>query len=69
MMTCKQPLVIDYVDWQKLVPNPPLLTSFQSGWSNIQFAHYRQPLIDFPVVSNPEHMVIIPLGDQARSSI
>ncbi|MBD2516613.1 helix-turn-helix transcriptional regulator [Nostoc sp. FACHB-973] len=64
-MSVKQPLVIDYVDWTKLMPNPPLVTSFQSGWSSIQLAHYRQPSIDLPEVSNPRHMVFIALGHQA----
>jgi AraC family transcriptional regulator len=65
MMSVKQPLVIDYVDWQKFVPRPPLLTSFQAGWDNIQLAHYRQPSMDVPELSNPQHTVIIPLGHQA----
>ncbi|MBN3908073.1 MAG: hypothetical protein HWQ35_16400 [Nostoc sp. NMS1] len=65
MMSVKQPLVIDYVDWPKLLQNPPLLTSFQSGWSSIHLAHYRQPSIDLPEVSDPQHMVIIALGHQA----
>ncbi len=63
-MSVKLPLEIDYVDWPKLMPNPPLLTSFQAGWSSIQLAHYRQPSVDLPEVSNPRHMVIIPLGHQ-----
>jgi AraC family transcriptional regulator len=63
-MAVKQPLVIDYGDWPMLLPNPPLLTSFQSGWSSIQIAHYRQPSIDLPEIANPRHMVIIALGHQ-----
>jgi AraC family transcriptional regulator len=59
-----QPLMIDYVDWPKFLPNPPRLTSFQSGWSSIQLAHYCQPSIDLPEVSDPRHMVIIALGHQ-----
>jgi AraC family transcriptional regulator len=64
VMSVGQPLAIDYVDWQKFLPNPPLLTSFQSGWSSIQLAHYRQPSMDVPEVSNPRHTIIIPLGHQ-----
>jgi AraC family transcriptional regulator len=64
-MSTKQPLLIDHVDWQKLLSNPPLLTSFQSGWRSIHLAHFRQPLIDLPEVSNSQHIVIIPLGYQA----
>jgi AraC family transcriptional regulator len=64
MMSVKQPLVMGYEDWPKLMIEPPLLTSLQSGWSSIQLAHYRQPSIDLPEVSNPRHMIIIPLGYQ-----
>lgn len=63
-MSEKQPLVVDYADWTKLMPNPPLLTSLQAGWSSIQLAHYRQPSIDLPEVSSPQHRVIIALGHQ-----
>lgn len=65
MISMKQPLVIDYANWPKLLPSQPLLTSFQSGWNSIQLAHYHQSSIDFPEVSNPRHMLIIPLGHQA----
>lgn len=63
-MFVKQNLVIDYANWPKLLPNPPLLTSFQSGWSSIQLAHYCQPSFDFPEISSPQHMVFIALGHQ-----
>lgn len=63
-MSVKQPLVIDYVDWPKFLPNPPLLNSFQSGWSSIQLAHYCQPSIYLPELSTHRHMVIIVLGHQ-----
>lgn len=63
-MFMKQPLVFDYVDWTKLMPNPPLLTSFQSSWSTIQLAHHCQPSLNLPEVSNPRHMVIVALGHQ-----
>ncbi|RUR85704.1 helix-turn-helix domain-containing protein [Chlorogloeopsis fritschii PCC 9212] len=65
MMSARLPLVIDYVDWLKFLPNPPLLTSFQSGWSSIQLVHSCQPLVDLPEVSNPQHMIVIPMGHQA----
>jgi AraC family transcriptional regulator len=64
MMFTKQPLVIDHVDWPKILSNPPLLTSFQSGWSSIQLNHCCQTSIDFPEISTPQHMIIIPLGLQ-----
>jgi AraC family transcriptional regulator len=65
MISVKQPLVIDHVDWPKILSNPPLLTSFQSDWSSIQLNHCRQTSIDLPEISTPQHMVIIPLGSQA----
>lgn len=61
-MSTKKSLAIDYANWPKLLPNQPILTSFQSGWSSVQLAHYRQPSIDFPEVSNSRHMIVIPLG-------
>lgn len=45
------------------MPNPPLLNSFQSGWSQIQLAHYRHPSLDLPEISNSQHVVLIPLGN------
>ena len=63
-MSEKQALAIDYEDLPKLFPNPPLLTSFQSGWNSIQLAHYCQPSIDIPEVSNPQHSIAISLGHQ-----
>jgi AraC family transcriptional regulator len=62
MMSVEQPLVIDHVDWQKLLSSPPLLTSFQAGWSSINLAHYRQRAIDLPEVSNAQHIIVLPLG-------
>jgi AraC family transcriptional regulator len=64
-MSIRQPLVIDRFDSSRFLPNTPISTSFQSGWSSIHLAHYRQPLIDFPKISNAQHMITIPLGHQA----
>jgi AraC family transcriptional regulator len=63
-MLVKQPLVIDYVDWTKLMPNPPVLSSFSANWSNIQLAHYRLPKFDFPEISNSQNVIVIPLGHE-----
>ncbi len=63
-MFVKQPVVIDYLDWTKLMPNPPMLSSFQANWSNIQLAHYRLPTLDFSEISNSQNLIIIPLGHQ-----
>jgi AraC family transcriptional regulator len=64
MMSAKPPLVIDCADWPNLLSNPPLLSSFQSGWSSIQLAHYCQKEIDLPEASNPRHAIVLPLGHQ-----
>jgi AraC family transcriptional regulator len=69
MMSEKQPLVIDSVDWPKLLPNSPLLTSFQSGWSSIQLAHCRQLSIDLPEISSSQHIVVIPLGHLGHHTV
>jgi len=67
-MSAKQTLVVDHAEWQNLLPNPPLLTSFQSSWSNIHLAYHRQPSIDLPDVSSPQHLVVIPMGCQTVDS-
>ncbi|PSN10247.1 AraC family transcriptional regulator [filamentous cyanobacterium CCP5] len=61
-MTKNQPLITSYMDWTKLMPNPPLLTSFQANWSSIHLAHYRHPNLNFPEISNSQHILLIPLG-------
>ncbi|EKQ68321.1 DNA-binding domain-containing protein, AraC-type [Leptolyngbyaceae cyanobacterium JSC-12] len=61
-MSAKQPLAIDCVDLPKFLPAPPLLTSFQAGWSSIQLAHYCQSSIDIPEVSSSQHIITISLG-------
>jgi AraC family transcriptional regulator len=65
MMSRAQPLAVDYSDWQNLMPNPPVATSFQSGWNSIQLAHFRHPSTDFTEISSSQHVVLIPLGHQA----
>ncbi|BAS55689.1 putative transcriptional regulator [Leptolyngbya boryana NIES-2135] len=63
-MSANQHLATDYENLPRFFPNPPLLTSFQAGWSSIQLAHYCQPSIDIPEVSNPQHSIAISLGHQ-----
>lgn len=63
-MTVQQPLAASHVDWPKLLPNPPLLSSFQSGWSSIQLTHFRHPAFDVPEISSSQHIVLIP-GSQS----
>jgi AraC family transcriptional regulator len=64
-MSEKQPLAVNYTDWQKILSRQPLLSSFQAGWSSIQLAHCHLPSLDLPEVSNAEHILTIPLGHQA----
>lgn len=64
-MPVKKPVVIDYVGWTKLMPNPPILDSFRSTWGNIQLAHYRHPTLDFTDITNSQHVVLIPMRNQA----
>ncbi len=40
-----------------LMPNPPLLTSQNSGWSSIQFAHFRQPALELPELISLQHII------------
>jgi AraC family transcriptional regulator len=61
-MPSAHPLIVDCADLPQLLSNPPLLTSYQSGWSGIQLAHHRQTTIDLPEIANPQHIVIIPVG-------
>ncbi len=59
-------LSVDCVDMPGILPNLPLVTSYQSGWNSIQLAHHRQPAaMDLPEMASPQHIVILPLGLQA----
>ncbi|KAM3108836.1 helix-turn-helix domain-containing protein [Phormidesmis sp. 146-33] len=66
-MPVEQLPMIDYVDWLKLMPNPPVLTSLQSSWNSIQLIHYCQPLACLSEISNSQHLIIIPLGHESVS--
>ncbi|MDX2242155.1 MAG: AraC family transcriptional regulator [Leptolyngbyaceae cyanobacterium bins.302] len=64
-MPSAHPLIVDCADLSHILSNPPLLTSYQSGWSGIQLAHHRQTAIDLPEIANPQHIVIIPVGHRS----
>jgi AraC family transcriptional regulator len=64
-MSVDQPLAIDYANWPDFLPNPPLLTSFQSGWSSIQLIHNYHRSVDVSEMPTSQHIVVIPLGHQA----
>jgi len=61
-VSIKNPLIVDYFDWTKLIASPPILNSFQADWRSIQLAHYRHSMIDLPEISNSQHVVLIPVG-------
>ncbi|NJK53576.1 MAG: helix-turn-helix transcriptional regulator [Leptolyngbyaceae cyanobacterium SU_3_3] len=67
-MPAEQPLDVDFIKDAppQILPNLPLLTSFQSSWRNIHLAHHRQPAWELPEIQNPQHVLVIPLplGDQ-----
>ncbi|MGJ5673737.1 MAG: AraC family transcriptional regulator [Nostochopsis sp.] len=56
-LTEQKPLLIDLQQEgasNQLFTNPPLLTSYNSGWSNIYFEHHYQPSYD-----TPEHRLMM----------
>lgn len=66
-MLQEQTLIIDSVQKDaslQVMPNPPLLTSHNSGWNNVHFAHFRQPTWELPRFYELQHIVIIPLMRQ-----
>jgi AraC family transcriptional regulator len=63
-MLVEQPPAISYANWTELLLDPPLLTSFQSGWRSIQLAHCCQSSINLPEVPSSQHMIFISLGHQ-----
>lgn len=66
-MPKKQPLIVDCADVSQVVPNQPLLTSHQSGWSSIQLAHHRQPALELPEIANNQHTICIPTTHEIAS--
>ena len=58
-----QTLVIDSLQKDatlQVMPNPPLVTSQKSGWSNVHLAHFRQPTWELPKFYNLQHIVLLP---------
>ncbi|MGV0026143.1 helix-turn-helix transcriptional regulator [Phormidesmis priestleyi] len=66
-MPTEQPLEIDFLQDvpPQILPNLPVLTSYQSNWKNIHLAHHRQPAWELPEIQNPQHILVIPLGYQS----
>lgn len=58
------PLTVDFVQDEspQFFQHLPVISSHQSNWKNIHLAHHHQPEMHVPVISSPQHIVIIPLG-------
>jgi AraC family transcriptional regulator len=41
------------------LPRPPVITSFQVGWTSVQFAHFNQYGFDTPEVSSQAHIIVM----------
>ncbi len=63
-MLTEQPPEIDFLQDvpPQILPNLPVLTSYQSSWRNIHLAHHRQPAWELPEIQNPQHVLVLPLG-------
>ena len=60
-----KPLIVDFQKQgasEQIFPNPPLSTSYDSGWSDIHFEHHRQPGSDKPEHRTTMHIVAIALN-------
>ena len=66
-MPIEQPVKVDFLQDvpPQILPNLPVLTSYQSSWRNIHLAHYRQPAWELPELQNPQHILVLPLGYQS----
>jgi AraC family transcriptional regulator len=53
-------IIIDYgTSGAVIFPRPPLTSSYQAGWKNIQLAHYTQPAWETPEFSANQHVIIL----------
>ncbi|MCA1994386.1 MAG: AraC family transcriptional regulator [Coleofasciculus sp. S288] len=60
-----KPLALNYFQedaTSQLLPNPPLLTSHQSGWRDIQLAYHRQPSWELPELDGSQHIIAVPIA-------
>lgn len=63
-------LYVDYLQKDStlpLIPNPPLLTSEQSGWDSIQLAYYHEPAWELPENHSKQHIIFIPTKHEAAT--
>lgn len=63
-MSRKCPPSVNHVEWSRLPPNPPLLTSFQSNWKNIHLAYSCQPAVNLPKIASSQHIISVPLSHE-----
>ncbi|MGV0024060.1 helix-turn-helix domain-containing protein [Phormidesmis priestleyi] len=65
-MPIEQPVKVDFLQDvpPQILPNLPVLTSYQSSWRNVHLAHHRQPAWELAEIQNPQHILVIPLGYQ-----
>jgi AraC family transcriptional regulator len=53
-------LIVDYSGGGTAIfPRPPLTSSYQAGWKNIQLAHYTQPAWETPEFSASQHVILL----------
>jgi AraC family transcriptional regulator len=59
-MSIKKALSVNFAQpaaTTSFLPRPPVLASYQSGWKNINFAHYRLPAWEIPEMASPQHTI------------
>ena len=60
-------LVVDYAQptaTAPILPCPPVLTSHQTMWQNIQLAHYELPPWEIPEIASPQHTIVLTMPKQ-----
>jgi AraC family transcriptional regulator len=59
-MSTKKALSVNFTQpdaTTSFLPRPPVLASYQLGWQNINFAHYRLPAWEIPEMASPQHTI------------
>jgi AraC family transcriptional regulator len=57
---------LDTPHFPLVFPHPPILTSDDANWENIQFAHFRQPPCHVPEHVSPQHVICMNVGQPTR---
>jgi AraC family transcriptional regulator len=69
-MSDAKPLRVDFSQeyaTAPLVPNSPLLTSYEAEWKGIHLAHHHQPSWELPELSGSQHTIVLPIVKQTTS--